>query len=186
MGVYIISDHIQIKLWKKCSVEFFSPAFAKCQTSKMLPTEVNCLIPRNNTLLIFICYQDRMVELCQHKFWPSWPPKMAPGDPRGPKKGHILPMMAIFAHRHLQRLQMSWTLVEQGWTLSNTSMVTCLGPYCPQKVASGGPRGPKKGHILPVMAIFGHRHLQRQQMGWTLVEQGWTLSNTSRVTCLGP
>ncbi len=117
---------------------------------------------------------------------PQGPQKMAPGGPRGPKNGHILPMMAIFAHRHLQRLQMSWTLVEQGWTLSNTSMVTCLGPYCPQKVASGGPRGPKKGHILPVMAIFGHRHLQRLQMGWTLVEQGWTLSNTSRVTCLGP
>ena len=61
MGVYIISDHIQIKLWKKCSVEFFSPAFAKCQTSKMLPTEVNCLIPRKNTLLIFICYQDTKI-----------------------------------------------------------------------------------------------------------------------------
>ena len=69
MGVYIISDHIQIKLWKKCSVEFFSPAFAKCQTSKMLPTEVNCLIPRKNTLLIFICYQDKTVELCQQKFY---------------------------------------------------------------------------------------------------------------------
>ena len=40
----------------------FSPAFAKCQTSKMLPTEVNCLNQRNNTLLIFICYQDKMVE----------------------------------------------------------------------------------------------------------------------------
>ena len=86
MGVYIISDHIQIKLWKKCSVEFFSPAFAKCQTSKMLPTEVNCLIPRKNTLLIFICYQDRMVELCQHKFWPSWPQKWHRETPEAPKR----------------------------------------------------------------------------------------------------
>ena len=65
----------------------FSPAFAKCQTSKMLPTEVNCLIPRKNTLLIFICYQDRMVELCQHKFWPSWPSKNGTRRPQRPQKG---------------------------------------------------------------------------------------------------
>ena len=117
---------------------------------------------------------------------PQGPQNMVPGGSRGPKNGHILPMMAIFAHRHLQRLQMGWTLVEQGWTFSNTSRVTCLGPQGPQKMAPKGSRGPKNGHILPMMAIFAHRHLQRLQMSRTLVEQGWTLSNTSMVTCLGP
>merc|ERR1712015_476046 len=74
-------------------------------------------------------------------------------------------MMAIFTHRHLQRPQMGWTLVERGWTLSNTSRVTCLGPKGPQKMAPGGPRGPKNGHILPMMAIFAHRHIQRDLFG---------------------
>ena len=74
---------------------------------------------------------------------------MAPGGSRGPKNGHILPMMAIFAHRHLQRFQMGWTLVEQGWTLSNTSRVTCLGPQGPQKVTPGVPRDPKTAIFCP-------------------------------------
>ena len=118
------------------------------------------------------------VQPCAHQISPFLPHFW-------PKNGHILTMMAIFAHRHLQRLQMGWTLVEQGWTLSNTSRVTCLDPQGPQKVAPGGPRGPQNGHILPMIAIFAHRHLQRLQMGWTLFGQGWTLSNTYRVTCLG-
>ena len=58
-------------------------------------------------------------------------------------------MMAIFDHRHLQRLQMGWTLVEQGWTLSNTSRVTCLGPQGPQKVTPGVPRDPKTAIFCP-------------------------------------
>ena len=31
----------------------------------------------------------------------------------------------------------------------------------------------------PEMAIFGHRQSQQAQMGWTLVEHGWTLYFTS-------
>ena len=44
---------------------------------------------------------------------------------------------------------MGWTLVEQGWTLSNTSRVTCLGPQGPQKVTRGVPRGPKTAIFCP-------------------------------------
>ena len=32
---------------------------------------------------------------------------------------------------------------------------------------------PKKGHILLIMAIFGHWHLQRLQRGWTFAEQSF-------------
>merc|ERR1711963_613248 len=49
---------------------------------------------------------------------------------------------------------MGWTLIEYGWTMSNTSRVTCLGPHGPQKMVPGGSRGPKNGHIQPMMAIF--------------------------------
>ena len=36
------------------------------------------------------------------------------------------------------------------------------------------------------MAILGHRQSQRPQMGWTLVEHGWTLYFTSGGVSLGP
>ena len=45
-----------------------------------------------------------------------------------------------------------------------------------RKIVSGGPQ---KGHFWPYLAIFCHRLSWLPQMGWTLVEQGWTLYLTS-------
>ena len=60
----IIFAHIHSKFEKKYSVEFFSPAFAKCQTSKILPTIVNCFNLIDNTVLTFMCYRDIIAKQC--------------------------------------------------------------------------------------------------------------------------
>ena len=94
-----------------------------------------------------------------------------------PKNGHILPMMAIFAHRHLQRLQMGWTLVGQGWTLSNTYRVTCLGlkrPFWPKiPIGTIGTSNSSKwvGHWLDKA---GHYQTYLEGSIWTIkVPQKW-------------
>ena len=61
--------------------------------------------------------------------------------------------MAILGHRQSQRPQMGWTLVDHGWTLYFTSGGVSLDPFCPQKMAFGGPRTPQK---WPFLAQSGH------------------------------
>ena len=82
-------------------------------------------------------------------------------EPWGAATGHILwpfwPKIAIFGHRHSQQPQMGWTLVEQGWTLYFTSGGFSLDPFCPPKVALGGPRTPQNDPFRSNMAIVGHR-----------------------------
>ena len=88
-------------------------------------------------------------------------------EPWGAATGHILwpfwPKIAIFGHRHSQQPQMGWTLVEQGWTLYFTSGGVSLDPFCPPKMALGGPRTPQK---WPEIAILGHRQSQQPQRHW--------------------
>ena len=74
-------------------------------------------------------------------------------EPWGAATGHILwpfwPKIAIFGHRHSQQPQMGWTLVEQGWTLYFTSGGVSLDPFCPPKMALGGPRTPQNDPATP-------------------------------------
>ena len=60
----IIFAHIHSEFEKKCSVEFVSPAFAMCQTNKILPIIVNCFNLIDNTVLTFMCYRDIIAEQC--------------------------------------------------------------------------------------------------------------------------
>ena len=102
--------------------------------------------------------------------------------------GHILrpfygpfwPKMAIFGHRQPQQPQMGWILGEHGWTFYSTSGGVSWDALGPEKMSMGAPELPKNGLFWPKMAIFGHRQSQQAQMGWTLVEHGWTLYFTSR------
>ena len=59
-----VSVDFHSKFGKKCSLEFFSPAIANNQTSKIFTLIGNCINKRNKTTLIFVCYQDEMVEQC--------------------------------------------------------------------------------------------------------------------------
>ena len=105
-------------------------------------------------------------------------------EPWGAATGHILwpfwPKIAIFGHRHSQQPQMGWTLVEQGWTLYFTSGGFSLDPFCPPKVALGGPRTPQNDPFRSNMAIVAHRQSQQPQIGWRLVGHSRTYNFTSR------
>ena len=75
-----------------------------------------------------------------------------------------------------------------GWTKLNIVVTferVCLGLQGPQKVSSEDPKRVKNGHFGPKTTHLGHSHLQQTQLGWKLVEQGWTLSNTFGELCLG-
>ena len=94
-----------------------------------------------------------------------------------PKMALFWPEMAIFGHRQSQQAQMGWTLVKHGWTLSNTSRGVSLGLYGSKTCHQGAPEALKNSLFWPKMAIFGHKQSQQVQMGWTLVEHGWTWLN---------
>ena len=88
----LIFVHFHSKFGKKCSVEFFSPAIANNQTSKIFTLIGNCINKRNKTTLIFVCYQDEMVEQCLSISFiqqqsPAYhlpaPPERAPPEARG-------------------------------------------------------------------------------------------------------
>ena len=104
-------------------------------------------------------------------------PEMSPGGPRSARKRPFWPEMAIFGHRQSQQAQMGWTLVKHGWTLSNTSRGVSLGLYGSKTCHQGAPEALKNSLFWPKMAIFGHKQSQQVQMGWTLVEHGWTWLN---------
>ena len=69
-----------------------------------------------------------------------------------------------------------------GWTGLNMVSHIWRDQFDPFGPIENGPRGlrrPQKGHLWPYLAIFRHRLSWLPQMGWTLVEQGWTLYLTS-------
>ena len=94
--------------------------------------------------------------------WPYW----AIGSPSDPKWVEHWLNMVEHCTSHLG----GW-----GWT-----------PLAPQKWHFGAPEPPKNDLFWPKNAILGHRQSQRPQLGWTLVEHGWTLYFTSGGVSLDP
>ena len=111
--------------------------------------------------------------------------EMSLGALEPPKMAFFRLKKAIFGHRQSRQPQIGWTLGEQGWIMFSTSGGVSLGLLAHPEMSVGGLRSAENGLFWPKMAIFGHRQSPQAQMGWTLVEHGWTLSNTSRGVCLG-